>query len=160
MIRLEGFVDAEVELLRAVKIYSPKGTFGMIAFHSIVKVWRPRMVPAKPAMKRDAVIWINALKPIETTNIYGALEAAFRIAGMGLEDKYYQPMVDTIYLLSDGAPTNQDRTNDDPERVLRAVRQWNRLGRMEINTIGLKGHSASFMKKLALQNGGTYTSRD
>ena len=79
---------------------------------------------------------------------------------MGLTDKYYPPVADTIFLLSDGAPTNEDLTDDKPERILRAVRQWNSLKRMKIHTIGLKGHSASFMSALARENGGTYRSRD
>ena len=68
---------------------------------------------------------------------------------MGVIDKYYPPAADTIYLLSDGAPTNQDLSDDDPDRILRAVREWNRLGRMKIHTIGLKGHSVEFMSRLA-----------
>ncbi len=157
---LSRFELAKRELIRAVRNYSPKSTFDLIAFHTVVKVWRPRMVPATPAMKKDAVDWINTLRPIETTNIYAALEAAFRLGGMGVGDRYYEPRVDTIYLLSDGAPTNRDRTDDDPERILRAVREWNRLGRIRIHTIGLKGHSADFMSRLARENGGTYTVRE
>ena len=63
-------------------------------------------------------------------------------------------------LLSDGAPTNQDLSDDDPERILRAVREWNRLGRMKIHTIGLKGHDVRFMRRLAKDNGGIYISRE
>jgi len=151
---------AKQELLRAVKIYDRKGTFGLISFHTVIQVWRPRLVPAKKTMKEDAVEWAGELTPTGTTNIYGALEAAFRMSGMGMSDKYYQPAADTIFILSDGAPTNQDLTNDDPDRILRAVRGWNSLGRMRIHTIGLLGHSEEFMSKLAEQNGGTYISRE
>ena len=151
---------AKRELTKAIDNLVPRTSFGLIAFHSVVMVWRPRLVPAKDAMKADAKAWSAELTPTGTTNIYGALEAAFRMSGMGITDKYYPPLSDTIYLLSDGAPTNQDLTNDDPERVLRAVREWNRLGRMKIHTIGLKGHSAAFMSALAQQNGGTYISRE
>ncbi len=79
---------------------------------------------------------------------------------MGIVDKYYPPAADTIFLLSDGAPTNRDLSEDDSERIFRAVRQWNRLGRMKIHTIGLKGHSQPFMERLARENGGTYVGRD
>lgn len=151
---------AKRELLRAIEQYDPKGKFGLIAFHSVVMVWRPRVVPASPPMKSDAKEWTEELEPTGTTNIYGALEAAFGMAGMGLGDRYYEPAVDTIFLLSDGAPTNEDLSDDDPARILRAVREWNRLGRVKIHTVGLKGHSADFMSRLATENGGTYTSRD
>jgi hypothetical protein len=151
---------AKKELLRALDRYPPSGTFGLIAFHTVVKGWRPRLVKAGKGMKEDAKVWVESLKPTGTTNIYGALELAFRMAGMGMTDKYYPPTADTIYLLSDGAPTNEDLTDDKPERVLKAVRQWNRLKRMKIHTIGLKGHSATFMRQLAMENGGTYQARD
>jgi len=151
---------AKKELLRAIKRYPPSGTFGLIAFHTTVKGWRPRLVKAGKGMKGDAKVWIENLKPTGTTNIYGALELAFRMGGMGMVDKYYPATADTIFLLSDGAPTNEDLTDDNPERVLKAVRQWNRMKRMKIHTIGLKGHSATFMRELATENGGTYQARD
>jgi 1,2-phenylacetyl-CoA epoxidase PaaB subunit len=151
---------AKDELTRALHKYPSSGTFGLIAFHTIVKAWRPRMVKATASMRDDAKDWVADLEPTGTTNIYAALEASFRMAGMGLTDKYYVPTVDTVFLLSDGAPTNEDASEDDPDRVLRAVRQWNRLGRMKIHTIGLLGHSESFMSSLAKQNGGTYRSVD
>jgi hypothetical protein len=40
------------------------------------------------------------------------------------------------------------------------VHQWNALGRVKVNTIGLKGHSAEFMSTLARENNGTYMARD
>jgi len=151
---------AKKELSRALDRYPPSGTFGLIAFHTVVKGWRPRMVKANAGMKGDAKEWVESLKPTGTTNIYGALEMAFRVAGMGITDKYYPPSADTIFLLSDGAPTHEDLTDDKPDRILRAVRHWNRLKRMKIHTIGLKGHSASFMRALATENGGTYQAKD
>jgi uncharacterized protein YegL len=151
---------AKRELLKAVADYDPKGTFGIVAFHSVIVLWRPRLAPATPQMKGDAKSFIEPLVPTGTTNIYGALETAFRMAGMGLSDKYYEPAVDTVFLLSDGAPTNEDLTDDSPDRILRAVRDWNRLGRVKIHTIGLKGHSAEFMSTLARENNGIYASRD
>jgi hypothetical protein len=151
---------AKRELRQVIQDYDPKGTFGLIAFHTVVKVWRPRIVPATPVMKGDAREWVEDRRATGTTNIYAALETAFRMAGMGITDKYYAPAADTIYLLSDGAPTNRDLSDDDTERILRAVREWNRIGRMRIHTIGLKGHDREFMRRLAQENGGTYISRE
>jgi hypothetical protein len=151
---------AQRELARTLRKYGENGTFAVIAFHTLVKAWRPGMVKATRVMKEDSAEWVEALVPTGTTNIYAALELAFQMAGMGVYDKYYPPAADTIYLLSDGAPTNEDLSADDFERILRAVREWNRLGRMKIHTIGLKGHSVEFMSRLAKENGGTYVSKE
>ena len=40
--------------------------------------------------------------------------------------------------------------------IIKAVREWNRLGRVKIHTIGLRGHNAYFMSTLAEENAGTY----
>jgi len=151
--------SAKRELIHALHGFDPRGRFNVVAFHSDVFTWKRGMVVAKEEEKEAAKDWVRDLEPSSTTNIYGALEKAFEIAGMGTADKHYGLRADTIFLLSDGAPTNLDYTDDDPMRVIRAVRAWNPLKRVRIHTIGLKGHKASFMSRLAKENGGTYVSR-
>ena len=150
---------AKRELKRALLRYSPKGRFTVVAFHNELTVWKSTMQDATKPKRDAAIAWALALKATGTTNIYAALEKAFAIAGMGVTDRHYNVAADSIYLLSDGAPTNVDLTDDDPDRILRAVREWNRLGRVKIHTIGMRGHNAWFMSKLAEQNGGTYVVR-
>jgi hypothetical protein len=147
---------AKRELRRALLGFDPKGRFAVIAFESEVRVFKKTMTDATKANRDAAAAWATSLKATGTTNIYAAMEKAFEIAGMGVTDRHYDVAADSIYLLSDGAPTNADLTDDDPDRILRAVREWNRLGRVKIHTIGLRGHNAWFMSKLAKQNGGTY----
>ena len=86
------------------------------------------------------------------------------MAGRGLKDKYYDPGVDTIFLLSDGAPTTDsvDKAEPmEPDQILTAVRDWNQLKRIQIHAIAIdprigSGAFVRFMKSLARENKGTY----
>ena len=118
-----------------------------------------KMVPSNAAMKKEVEAWIKGLSAASSTNIYDALDSAFRVAGMGARDRHYDLGADTIFLLSDGSPTKPDGTADDWEKILRAVNEWNRLKRVVVHTIGIGGHNAAFMSRLARENGGTYVAR-
>jgi hypothetical protein len=121
------------------------------------------MVPADEKNKEDAYGWIRDMQPVGSTFIDGALRLAFKMAGMGAYDKAYPTVnVDTMIVLSDGAPTDNgypDPKNMDPEEVLAHVREWNSQNRVIIHCIGIDNvvQGIQFMKKLAAQNGGTYT---
>ncbi len=80
------------------------------------------------------------------TNVSGALAAVFR----------YE--VDTIYLLSDGAPTVGIV---DHATLLAQVRRWNRFRKVKINVIGfaLEGVDRELMQRLAAENFGVYVER-
>jgi hypothetical protein len=102
---------------------------------------------------------VKDLGAASSTNIYDAMDAAFKVAGMGARDKEYEPAADTIFLLSDGSPTKPDGSFDDWEKIIRAVDEWNRLKRIKIHTIGVGGHNVAFMSELARRNGGKYVAR-
>ena len=122
-------------------------------------MWRKNPVAGNRKNRDKAETWVRGLKPSSTTNIYAALETAFRMAGMGGNDKAYAIGADTIFLMSDGSPTNADSSADDWTKITRAVREWNNLGRVRVHTIGLLGHNVEFMSQLATENGGRYVSR-
>jgi VWA domain-containing protein/HEAT repeat protein/PBS lyase HEAT-like repeat-containing protein len=151
--------SAKNELVRVVKNFSSDGHFNVIVFNDIVKAWKDRMMPANKANKAAGTDWVKALTAASSTNIYDALEKAFQIAGMGATDKNYALGADTIFLLSDGSPTKPDGGLDDWEKIIRAVREWNRLKRITVHTIGIGGHNVAFMATLASENGGTYVAR-
>jgi predicted nucleic acid-binding Zn-ribbon protein len=113
---------------------------------------------------------LTRVKPRGNTNMYAALEAAFRFRISGL---------DTIYLLSDGlpnvgpglTPAETSRTLKDTERaelLAKHVRRtlkttWNRdaqgLPRVRINTIGFFYESpdvGAFLWALARENEGSF----
>jgi hypothetical protein len=131
-------------------------TFAVIAFNDEVRPWKPEMTRATPANKRAAQGFVDELRATQFTNIYDALKEAFRIAGEGPKVR-----ADTIYLLSDGAPTKPDASLDSVETILAAARDWNAMGRLTIHTIGLgKGLKFSFLKRLAAEHGGQFIRRE
>jgi hypothetical protein len=151
--------------------------FNLVSFANKARSFSTRMLPATKANVARATEWIDGLKLEFQTNVFDALELAFQIAGRGSEDRYYASEVDTMFFLSDGAPTipNLSRagiTQDDSDRILSAVQRWNALGRIAIHSVGLglqnrkkdrnqKGRlwPMVFLKKLAEQNRGRYVSR-
>ncbi len=136
-----------------------------------LKVFKPRIVQANARGKAEAKEWVQKLQANGATFTFNALRAAFDVEG-----------IDTIVLLSDGAPTDIDRksgsamTND---KILEEIRGLNRFRRLRIDTFGFdqseggaggggggsrfgpRGGGMSglgqFMQDLAAQNGGAYT---
>lgn len=150
---------AKREALRVLRHFGKNSSFSLIAFNDRVFMWKKNLVAGNRRNRDDAETWIRNLKPSSTTNIYAALQVAFRMAGTGEADKTYGLSADTIFLMSDGSPTNSDSSADDWTKITRACREWNKLGRIRIHTIGLIGHNVEFMSTLAKENGGRYVSR-
>ncbi len=145
----------KTELVNAIESQlSKKCLFNIIEFNTKVTSWKPKLVEASDGNKKAAKGWVLALQPEAETNTYDALELAFA-------DK----TVDTIYLLTDGFPTDGKIKKTDDIRG--EVRKWNDGRRVRINTICYvvgdgkkfavvedKGMSKRFMQKLAEDNGG------
>jgi len=150
--------SAKKELGRSLKTLATDGVFTIVVYNDLVKVWKPKLVSASPAHKAEAGTFVTALTAASSTNIYGALEQAFKLASGGRDSTYGG--ADTIFLLSDGSPTKPDGTLDSTEKILLAVREWNAGGRVVLHTIGIgKAHNVGFMRTLASSNGGQYVAR-
>ena len=159
------------ELYRALDGLTPTKRFNLLGFANQLFRFTDTQVRATPKNVQEAKTWIAGLGLQFQTNIYDALDLAFYSAGRGSRDRYYPLNVDTIFFLSDGAPTRPRRTTkgrgkglgqDNPDEILSAVRRWNPLRRLRIHTIGLgiRGAKANgFLRRLAFQNGGTYVRR-
>ncbi|MHC4222570.1 MAG: VWA domain-containing protein [Planctomycetota bacterium] len=136
-------------------------TFAVIAFNNEIRPWKETMSRATPANKESAGAFIDELRAKQFTNIYDALHEAFRIAGEGSSKKDAPIRADTIYLLTDGAPTKPDASLDSVETILAAARDWNALSRVTIHTIGIgKGLKFSFLKRLAEEHHGEFIRRE
>jgi hypothetical protein len=153
---------AKQELKRAIEGLPASALFNVIAFNHAVRQWQPTMMPATPENKEAAYSWFRNEPPKGSTYIDGALRMAFKLAGnLGFDKQYSQQKVDTIVLLSDGAPTDNSMPvskDMDPEEILTNVREWNVNKSVIINCVGIDNvvQGIEFMKKLAKQNGGTY----
>ncbi len=140
--RLDLAKDA---LVQALTRFTRKTRFNIIFFHTLVKAWEKRLMPATRPNQKKALRFVRSTRPMGATNIYGALELAFR-----------DREADTIYLLSDGSPTAGEKI--DPEAIARDVLAWNRLRRIVIHTIAL-GTPSPLLERLARETGGQYVRR-
>jgi hypothetical protein len=148
---------AKQELASVVGSLTSGVTFNLITFGSEVDAWQESLVPASDANKKEAVSYVHGLKADGVTVTDLALEAAFS----SLE-------LDTIYLITDGAPTHMggagpDLPEDTPWLILeihRRVRELNFLRGVRIFTLGFEGAEEEFLQKLAADNSGTYARID
>jgi len=97
-----GFEGTRIEILKLElayvvnKLLSDDAKFNIIIYSTDVKSWRKSLTPATKENRESAIEFVKAMQPSGKTNIYGALEEAFK-------DKE----VDTIYFLTDGTQEKQ-----------------------------------------------------
>lgn len=167
----ERLTRVKHHLQEAVQALPDYTWFNIISFSWKEKKFNPVSVQATAKWKKKARDWISALRADGPTNTLDALEQAF-------EDKG----VDTIFLLSDGAPTGENKkTKDLMAEILESVAKRNRLAKIKIYTFGFEGEGKlppgqrrgpppanpdpdavtledliDFLKKLATDSGGAY----
>lgn len=173
--RLTKIQRCRQEMHKALNYLSPGKTFNVIAFANFLRRFSDKMMKATPANVAKAHEWIDSLDLELQTNIYDALELSFATAGRGARDRYYPVEADTIFFLSDGAPTRpkqltQALKRSETAEILSAVSRWNVLQRVVVHTIGLgmgparanqpananRNNARDFLIELAKQNGGKF----
>ncbi|MEM8883508.1 MAG: HEAT repeat domain-containing protein [Planctomycetota bacterium] len=117
----------------------------VIFFETGVQQWSDKLVKLTPGTRRKLRNYLERQQPGGSTNLYGGL-----VKAMSMRD------VDTIYLLSDGSPTEGKYTED--EDVLREIGKLNKRLRIQIHCIAL-GFRSDLLEKLAAQTGGTYVQK-
>lgn len=154
------------ELIRALKRLEPSVSFNIVSFSSGVSAFQNEMHKASPETIAEAIKWVQKLQPSGSTNIYDSMRKAFEFAGTvgekrrgpttGRKTKQANP--DTIFLLSDGSPTLPPGDKpDDPQKIIKGVRDWNPLKGVIVHCIGIgKGVNRRFMGQLARENGGEF----
>ena len=158
---------AKLQLRRAINRLATDVKFNVLFYNHKVEAWKPapQLIEASRENKAAAREWFMKQQPKGSTALFAALEAALKYAdrfGGAQEDdaRYADPGVDTIFLLSDGAPTNDDNKLMSAEEIEKAVEAFlhaNAMTRCVVHTIGVgPNHNEELMKRLARETGGTY----
>jgi len=145
--RIQKIEVAKAELLKVLRSLPSGVKVNIVPFNTFVRSWKPGLTTLTPSSKREASKFVTDLTPEGMTNVSGALERAFA------DEK-----VDTIYFLSDGAPTHGITS---PVKILEEVAKTNRLRKVKIHTIGfhLSSGAEKLMERLAEQNYGVFLAR-
>jgi hypothetical protein len=160
---------AKEQLAQAVKKLPRGARFNVIAYSDKVQPWQKGLQPATPGNVASALKFVNGFQARGATHTDEALELAFNDIS-----------VDTIVLLSDGAPARKDNSNTRGliETILAQVKDVNSSRRVRIDTFGFEGVGTvppgsalrgwkppsaddvkafvEFLKTLASESGGTY----
>ncbi len=138
-------LDRAVEETIAVVEKLPKhARINVILFETNIHPWQKQLVPASTSRAALAK-HLRSQKPTGGTNLYDGLEMALLTKD-----------VDTIYLLSDGAPgSGKFVAHDD---ILREASRINRARKIAIHCVAV-GFDSPLLKELAAQNDGLYVRR-
>lgn len=151
-----------VSELKKLIMSLPDGALvNLVVFSDEVRIWRqeggrPALVKLDDETRDDLLgNFLDSLRPNGPTNLYDALNAALDFGGRGLHDKYYAAGFDTLYVITDGAPTAGAIT--DKDEIRRRVREQNQLRKIAIHCITFGDQNdTSFLKPLAEENGGRH----
>ena len=146
------------ELTKVVDRLPAHTLFNIIAFNDKLHIWQKRMKKATAGAKRSAKKFVKSFSAEAQTHTDEALRAAFAEKG-----------VDTIYLLSDGAPYKLEHGSSVSVKFIQDIIAWvakeNRFRKVKIHTFGFEEVAeeeggevlVQFLKTLAAQSGGKFT---
>ena len=165
--RVPGRTRLEVaknQLLRTIRKLPVDTKFAVIFYSHDVHVWRepPALMPATAANKKEAIDWFLELRAVGSTMIFDALREALRYAVVGGGGGATDPRgADTIFLLSDGAPSTRRGdellTGAALEEAVSGFLDANLAFRCVVHAIGVgPEHNRDLMQRLARATGGTY----
>ncbi|MBN1442929.1 MAG: VWA domain-containing protein [Planctomycetes bacterium] len=146
---------AKKELTRVVRSLPDDVRFNLIAYSSDVRPWKKLMVRATKEAKEAAAKFIEELEAEGIT-----------VTDMAIEEAFTDLDIDTIYLLTDGAPTHVGGTTDSSslppdardliEKIHGRVAELNFLRGVRIFCLGFRGAEEKFLEKLSVDHGGQY----
>lgn len=145
---------AKRELLAVVRSLPEDKNFNVILYSNEANAWKEWLVDASEKNKNAFAEHAETIKAHGVTFTDDALRRA-------LDD----PSVDTIYLITDGAPTHMGSQGkamppDAPQliqTILQETKYRNYLRQVRIFTLGFEGAEEDFLKQLSKENEGIYT---
>ena len=147
---------ARTELIRALGNLAPHQHFDIVAFGGHLDRFAEELVPASAKNVATAQEWVREHELNLGTRLHDAIELAFDQAGRSVGDGLYLPEVDTFYVLTDGQPIVNGKS-DNQTAIQQATARLNVTGHMVIHTIGLGSEIPSkFLKRLAAENRGQF----
>jgi hypothetical protein len=155
---------AKRELLQALAGIREGGMFNIVLYSNDVWSWSDEPVVMSVETRAEVTTFVEELTVMGGTNLYGAIKGGLdacrgeaRRKDVGTP-KWITPVYDTIFLLSDGAPSVGIST--DREDILDMAAEENSDLSVTINSIGLSSEQdAILMRRLAEQTGGKYVAR-
>ena len=129
----------------------------LLTFTSDVRRWSKRLVPLNAKGKKKALAELASYRADGSTNVFGALEACFDMAEESLDAPQLEDATpDTIFLLTDGAPSAG--ALQDVNLILEYVAERNRELMLRIHCIALATDPVSreFMSRIARLTTGEY----
>jgi len=167
----------KTELTATIENLGSNVEFNILAFATDLKWWKKRLVSSNILNRNSAKKFVRGLKPLGgalagfrsragisqaalkqgKTNTFGALMAALGVpeeSSSSTYDRNLKSDVDTIYFLSDGAPTVGKVIDQD--EILTEVKRVNKVRKIVLHTIAIGDFRKTLMKALAKGNGGVY----
>ena len=134
---------AKKELRTCIEALPQESLFNVLAFSTGIQPWLKDGIALRGKQsKKDALEFVDRLGAMGATNLYDTLKLAF-------QDKD----VDTIFILSDGEPTNGEVI--DPYRIRQDVAEWNRHRGIDIHAVSIGGN-LEVLEGIAADAGGRY----
>lgn len=157
--------EAKEQALKTMYGFPKETQFNVVIYHYGVELLAPKMLAATPRGVKYMEDKLLSEGLGLGTNVFDALDRAYDLSGTYNFDKNYKAPVDTIYFLSDGAPTSGRFAN--PKKILNSLKHWNRTRKIRIHTVLIRApaepgkgrgerRAIRFMQQLARATGGQF----
>jgi hypothetical protein len=163
------------EFVHSVFVLSPRVHFNVVWYESKPDPWKQELVPATWTNKLDCLKHVDRLNASGNTNIWDALEMAFKMVETPQRPDVIQldrranyatvvAGADTFFLMTDGLPNEGRVVTTDG--ILSELRKVNRLRKVAVHVICVgdvvpgaplgANPDPAFLKRIADENGGEF----